>query len=147
MDRERQAKSNAIGGGVHPRRAFGAEKLIAIGGAIEIDVVHEETRLHAELRHALDLFGPRDRTMLNPVHAGVGIGAINRLDRIERDVERLVAVAMDGDRPALRLDLGGHRLQLLAIEIRPALLRIVEIRNSLPALFVWFEPSPMIFIA
>ncbi len=42
MDRERQAKPNAIGGRVHPRRALGPEKLIAIGGAIEIDMVHQE---------------------------------------------------------------------------------------------------------
>jgi hypothetical protein len=100
------------------RRPLGAEQLVAIGRPVEIDVVHQKTRLHAERGHPLDLLGPRDRAMLDPVDAGRGKGAVGRLDRVEREVEREIAVAVDRHRPALRLDLGDHELELLAGVIR-----------------------------
>src|SRR5277367_2134931 len=131
VDRERQAEAHAVGCRVHPRRPLGAEQLVAVGRTVEIDMVHEKARLDAEPGHPFDLLGPGDRAMLDPVDAGRGEGAVDLFDRVQREIQRFIAVAVDRDRPALRPDFADHRGELLGVEIGPARVLAIEIGDRL----------------
>ena len=69
---------------------------------------------------------------LMPAGERPGIG---RLDGVEGEIDRVIAVAMDQDRHSRRLDLGDHFLQLRAVEVRRALAFAVEIGPGLRAGF------------
>jgi hypothetical protein len=68
---------------------------------------------------------------LTPV---VGKGPCS-LNRVECDVQGLVAVAVDRHRPSVGFDVGNHRLQLRGVEIGAPLLGIVQIGNGLCGAF------------
>ena len=121
VQREGQAGFHTGPGGIHEGGAFGAEDLVAIGGAVEAHMVHQETRLHVEFLHAQNLVGARHRRVLDAVDAIVGRARVGRLDRVERNVDRVIAVAMDLHRQAEGLHFGDHLFHLGGVEVRRTL--------------------------
>ena len=83
----------------HERRPLRPEDLVAIGCAIEIQKVGKERDLHAEPLHPVELVLTRHGRVLDHVEPRGRVGPIGRFDRIQRVVDRRIALAMDQDRP------------------------------------------------
>ena len=72
VQREGQAGLDAGSRGVGEGGALGTEDLVAISGAVEAHMVHQEARLNVELLHAQNLVGARHRRVLDAIDAIVG---------------------------------------------------------------------------
>ena len=108
-------------------------------------MVHQEARLHVELLHAHNLVGARHRRVLNAVDPIVGRARIGRLNRVERNVDRVIAVAVDLHRQAESLHFADHLFHLGRVEVRRTLGGRAQIELGCAPASVWLEPSPMIF--